>query len=68
MSFSDYKEGIKLILEDNKKLDDSIISDLYYLGKALGNKFTKLRNCYLIFMVGTTATVIAFAILFIMTH
>ena len=68
MKFGDYKAGIRMILEDDAKLDDSIISDLYYLGKALGNKFTQLRVCYLIFMVGTTLTVLAFAILFFLSH
>jgi len=68
MKFSDYKSGIRMIIEDDAKLDDSIISDLYYLGKALGNKFTQLRVCYLIFMIGTTLTVLAFAILFFLTH
>ena len=68
MKFGDYKAGIKMIMEDDAKLDDSIISDLYYLGKALGNKFTQLRVCYLIFMIGTTLTVLAFAILFFLTH
>ena len=67
MTFGDYKEGIKLILKDDTRLDDSIISDLYYLGKALGNKFAKLRTCYLIFMVGITLTVVAFAITFFST-
>lgn len=66
MDFNEYKAGIKLVLDDENKLDDSIISDLFYLGKALGNKFTQLRTCYLIFMVGMTLTVIAFAILFIL--
>lgn len=66
MGFKDYKAGIKLVLDDENKLDDSIISDLFYLGKALGNKFNQLRTCYLIFMVGMTLTVIAFAILFIL--
>ncbi len=66
MGFKEYKEGIKLVLDDEKKLDDSIISDLFYLGKALGNKFMQLRTCYLIFMVGMTLAVIAFAILFIL--
>jgi len=68
MNFNEYKAGIKLVLDDEHKLDDSIISDLFYLGKALGNKFMQLRTCYLIFMVGMTLTVIAFAILFILQH
>ncbi len=68
MNFGDYKKGVKLIIEDDRKLDDSIMSDLFYLGKALGNKFNKLRMCYLIFMIGTTLTVLAFGLLFILTH
>lgn len=68
MNFGAYKAGIKLIIEDDTKLDNSIISDLYYLGKALGNKFTQLRICYLIFMVGTTLTVLAFAISFFLAY
>jgi len=68
MNFKDYKKGVKLIIEDDSKLDDSIMSDLFYLGKALGNKFNKLRMCYLIFMVGTTLTVLAFGLLFFLTH
>ena len=68
MNFGDYKTGVKLIIVDDKKLDDSIMSDLFYLGKALGNKFNKLRMCYLIFMIGTTLTVLAFGLLFVLTH
>lgn len=68
MGFNEYKAGIKLVLDDENKLDDSIISDLFYLGKALGHKFLQLRTCYLIFMVGMTLTVLAFAILFILQH
>jgi len=66
MDINQYKEGIKVILDDEKKLDDTIISDLFYLGKALGRKFEQLRTCYLIFMVGMTLTVIAFAIISIL--
>ncbi len=64
MKFAQYKDGIKMIIADNDKLDNSIMSDLYYLGKALGNKFNQLRVCYTIFMIGITLTVIAFAITF----
>lgn len=68
MNFRDYKYGLKVVLSDNKKLDDSIMSDLFYLGKALGNKFNQLRACYTTFMVGITLTVVAFTIIFFVTH
>jgi len=40
------------------------VLDLYFLGKALGAKFSRLRICYSVFMVGMTLTVIAFAVAF----
>ena len=68
MNFKNYKAGIKMIIEDDDKLDDSIMSDLFYLGKALGNKFIQLRVCYTIFMVGITLTVLAFGIMFLLSR
>jgi len=64
MPFSKYREGIDEIVGDQDVLEDSVIFDLYGLGKALGSKFNQLRICYGIFMVGMTITVIAFAIAF----
>lgn len=61
MPFQSYKEGVQTVIQDDKKLDDSITSDLYYLGKALGVKFARLRTCYNVFAVGLTLTAIAFA-------
>ena len=64
MNFTQYREGIKKVIADNDKLDNSIVTDLYYLGKALGQKFNQLRVCYTIFMVGITLTVLAFTLAF----
>ena len=64
MPFEDYKKGIKIVIKDDNKLDDSIMSDLYYLGKALGAKFQLLRKCYNVFAIGITLTVIAFVLSF----
>lgn len=66
MSFQDYKRGIEEVIGEQEILEDSIIMDLYGLGKALGSKFNQLRICYNIFMVGMTLTVIAFAVAFIL--
>lgn len=64
MPFKDYKKGIKIVIKDDNKLDDSIMTDLYYLGKALGAKFQLLRMCYNVFAIGITLTVIAFIVSF----
>ncbi len=65
MTLPQYREGLHTIINDDKLMDDSIMRDLYFLGKALGNKYNVLRTCYLVFMVGITISVIAFAITFL---
>lgn len=60
-----YRQGMKEVISDNNILDSSIVNDLYYLGKALGHKFSKLRYCYFIFMIGMVLTVVSFFVTFI---
>lgn len=62
MDIQDYKEGMKEVLNSEELLENSAISDLYYLGSALGTKYRLLRTCYTIFMIGMTITVLAFAL------
>ena len=62
MKYDDYKAGMGEVLLDDHKLDDAIMRDLYYLGKSLGTKYSMLRTCYTIFMVGIIATVIIFGL------
>ncbi|MEL6924304.1 MAG: hypothetical protein AAFO94_09665, partial [Bacteroidota bacterium] len=51
--------------ESQRKGDDrSIVNDLYYLGEALGDKYAMLRKCYMVFMIGMTLSVMAFALAF----
>ena len=64
MEFEDYKKGMAHVINDSKALDDSIIRDLFYLGKSLGGKFTYLRLCYNIFMYGVTVTVLALLLVY----
>lgn len=64
MEFEDYKKGMAHVVNDSKALDDSIIRDLFYLGKSLGGKFTYLRLCYNIFMYGVTVTVLALLLVY----
>ena len=68
MGFKKYKEGVKIVMGSDEKLDDSIMSDLYYLGEALGKKFGLLRICYSIFMFGIISSVVLFSILLFFNH
>lgn len=63
MSLEDYKKGMREVINNEQLLESSAISDLYYLGAALGGKYNLLRTCYTIFMVGMTLTVVAFIII-----
>ncbi|MBK8705700.1 MAG: hypothetical protein IPN33_20475 [Saprospiraceae bacterium] len=62
MTLSDYKQGMRQVIEDEELMENAIVTDLFFLGKALGLKFNRLRICYSVFMVGITLTVIAFAV------
>ena len=64
MSLDEYKKGIREVSGDDNILDNSVVMDLFFLGKALGQKFHLLRLCYSVFMIGMTVTVLAFAISF----
>ncbi len=64
MQYENYKDGVHHILNNSDALDDSIIRDLFFLGKSLGRKFSNLRLCYNIFMYGITLTVFALMIVY----
>lgn len=64
MSYQEYKIGVDHILSDEKALDDSIIRDLFYLGKSLGGKFEYLRLCYTVFMYGILITVLSLLVVY----
>ena len=62
MSYPEYRSGMTHVVKDDDRLEDSIMRDLYFLGKSLGTKYRQLRICYTIFMVGIILTVIIFGI------
>ena len=62
MSYSEYRSGMQFVVADEDKLEDSIMRDLYFLGKSLGRKYNQLRTCYTIFMIGIIFTVLVFVI------
>lgn len=64
MSFEEYEQGMHATVADDDILDTTIMRDLFFLGKTLGNKYRYLRKCYTIFMYGIIVSVIAFVIVF----
>lgn len=70
MSYADYKLGIQEVTSKEENLEDSIMRDLFFLGKSLGRKYRQLRICYIIFMFGMLAAVgvAAAAYLFTLTQ
>jgi predicted metal-dependent HD superfamily phosphohydrolase len=57
MQYEEYKKGIQIVTSLEENLEDSIMRDLFFLGKSLGRKYRQLRICYIIFMVGILAAV-----------
>ncbi|MEM6377831.1 MAG: Pycsar system effector family protein [Bacteroidota bacterium] len=68
MGFDQYKKGIYKVLESDGDLEDSIMRDLFFLGKSLGAKYNQLRICYTIFMLGVSLAVLAFVIAYALSH
>lgn len=64
MSFEEYEAGMNATVANDDILDTTIMRDLFFLGKTLGNKYRYLRNCYTIFMYGIIGSVISFVIVF----
>jgi hypothetical protein len=62
MRFDDYKQQVTELVSDRESLEGAIISDLYYIGRTLGQKYTRIRLCYTIFMIGIVISVIALGI------
>jgi len=62
MPLSDYREGMKKIMEDKEFLYGSLIMDGYAQGVVLGRKYRFLRISYSVFMFGLIISVIAFII------
>ncbi|MEQ8704875.1 MAG: DUF5706 domain-containing protein [Phaeodactylibacter sp.] len=63
MDYPAFESGMSEVVSDNKKLDSSIMRDLYFLGRSLGRKYHLLRICYTIFMIGIITTVLTYGLL-----
>lgn len=67
ISLPDYQRGLKKVIRSSEVLERSAINDLYFLGKALGDKFHLLRICYMIFMIGIALSVLSYGVVLAMT-
>ncbi|WP_210463240.1 MULTISPECIES: Pycsar system effector family protein [Rufibacter] len=58
----DFQNGMHDIMRDKNALYNNMITDIYYLGDVLKNKYRLLRISYTIFMIGIILTVLSFVI------
>lgn len=61
---NDYMEAMEDLVSDRKYIYDSMMRDLYFLGKVLDRKYRLLSITYKIFMLGIIVSVLAFAYAF----
>lgn len=65
MLFNDYHDAMKDLIQDRNYIYDSMVKDLYYLGKVLDRKYKLLSTTYTIFMAGIVISVLSFAYAFL---
>lgn len=65
MLFDDYNSAMKEMIKDRDYIYDSMVKDLYYLGKVLDRKYKLLSVTYKIFMAGIIISVLSFAYAFL---
>ncbi|MDU8885131.1 DUF5706 domain-containing protein [Yeosuana sp. MJ-SS3] len=64
MKLDDFEWAMNELMKDKDYLYNSLIKDLYFLGKVLDRKYKILRITYTIFIIGILVSVTAFAIAF----
>ncbi len=65
MLFEDYNNAMKDLIKDRDYIYDSMVKDLYYLGKVLDRKYKLLSITYKIFMAGIIISVLSFGVAFL---
>jgi len=65
MFFDDYQNSMRDLIKDRDYIYDSMVKDLYYLGKVLDRKYKLLSVTYKIFMAGIIISVLSFAYAFL---
>ena len=62
MELDDYTWGMNYMMNDREYLYNSLIKDLYFLGKVLNKKYKLLRITYAVFMIGIIIATLSFVI------
>ncbi|WEK69438.1 MAG: DUF5706 domain-containing protein [Candidatus Chryseobacterium colombiense] len=65
MIFDDYQNAMNVLIKDRDYIYDSMVKDLYYLGKVLDRKYRLLSITYKIFMAGIIISVLSFGYAFL---
>jgi len=65
MVFDDYHNAMNILIKDRDYIYDSMVKDLYYLGKVLDRKYRLLSITYKIFMAGIIISVLSFGYAFL---
>jgi predicted metal-dependent HD superfamily phosphohydrolase len=65
MMFDDYHSAMNILIKDRDYIYDSMVKDLYYLGKVLDRKYRLLSITYQIFMAGIIISVLSFGYAFL---
>lgn len=65
MLFDDFNDAMKDLINDRNYIYDSMVKDLYFLGKVLDRKYRLLSMTYNIFMAGIVISVLSFAYAFL---
>jgi predicted metal-dependent HD superfamily phosphohydrolase len=65
MIFDDYHAAMNILIKDRDYIYDSMVKDLYYLGKVLDRKYRLLSMTYKIFMAGIVISVLSFGYAFL---
>lgn len=65
MEFNHYLSSMHDLIKDRDYIYDSMVKDLYFLGKVLDRKYKLLSVTYQIFMAGIVISVMAFAYAFL---
>lgn len=64
MLFDDYQDAMRDLIKDRDYIYDSMVKDLYFLGKVLDRKYKLLSITYKIFMAGIIISVLSFGFAF----
>ena len=58
LSENAYKSHVSEMLEDSDMMKQYIMSDMYHIGVGLGRKYTRIRKCYNVFIIGILLSVV----------